>query len=273
MKSLKNREELKNYISHKKPAFITHLILNLLVLAGLIRAVWLGNYGNAFLCVLVLALFLIPHFLRARFHISLPNTLEIIILLFVFCAEILGELQCYYLQYPHWDTMLHTTWGFLCAAIGFSLIDILNQDKNVKFNLSPFFVAVMAFCFSMTVGVFWEFFEFSMDWFFHMDMQKDTVITQFYSTLLDPTQSNVPYAVEEICDTLVNGTSLGVKGYLDIGIVDTMQDLFVNFIGALVFSVFGYFYIKHRGKGMLAGAFIPVLDNEGENSDKNVSST
>ncbi|MBR4868640.1 MAG: hypothetical protein IKU10_05740, partial [Clostridia bacterium] len=97
--------------------------------------------------------------------------------------------------------------------------------------------------------------------------------TQFYSTLLDPTQSNVPYAVEEICDTLVNGTSLGVKGYLDIGIVDTMQDLFVNFIGALVFSVFGYFYIKHRGKGMLAGAFIPVLDNEGEHSDKNVSST
>ncbi len=262
MKSLKNKQELRSYIYHRKPVLVTHIILNLLVLTSLLRAIWLGNYENAFLCVAVLVLFLVPHFLRAQFRIRLPNTLEIIMLLFVFCAEILGELQCYYLQYPYWDTMLHTAWGFLCAAIGFSLIDILNQDSNIKFNLSPFFVVVTAFCFSMTVGVFWEFFEFAMDRYLHLDMQKDTVIRNIYSTLLDPTQSNYPYRIENIEHTFVGGVNLPVKGYLDIGLLDTMEDLFVNFVGAFVFSLFGYFYIKRRGRGTIARAFIPVLVDE-----------
>ena len=44
---------------------------------------------------------------------------------------------------------------------------------------------------------------------------------------------------------------------LDIGLLDTMKDLFVNFIGAVVFSVIGYFYVKGRGKGTFASRFIP----------------
>ena len=64
----------------------------------------------------------------------------------------------------------------------------------------------------------------------------------------------------------VNGTDLGFDGYLDIGLYDTMEDLFVNFIGAVTFSVIGYFYIKHRGKGKLAQAFIPTLSEDEEAS-------
>lgn len=267
MKSVKNRQELREYVANRRWVVLVHVVLNILVTVALVRAVWLGNFDNAFLCVLVLFLFLIPHFLRQNFRIELPHTLEIIILLFIFCAEVLGEMQCYYLQYTHWDTMLHTTWGFLCAAVGFSLIDILNRDAKIKFNLSPFFVAVVAFCFSMTVGVCWEFFEYGMDMIFHTDMQKDTVITQIYSTYLDPAQSNTAYALRGITDTAVNGSSLGIDGYLDIGLMDTMEDLFVNFIGAFVFSIIGFFYIKRRGKSKIAKAFIPVLEEEKTNEE------
>ena len=89
--------------------------------------------------------------------------------------------------------MLHTTNGFLCAAVGFSLIDILNRNAKIKFTLSPVYVALAAFCFSMTIGVLWEFFEFSMDRLFHMDMQKDTIVHTISSVMLDPTNSNIPH--------------------------------------------------------------------------------
>ncbi len=253
---------MKKELAGRRSVIAVYSVLSLLVLAAMIRSIMLANYGNAFLCLLVLALFMIPQFIRKSLRLQLPDTLEIIILLFIFCAEILGELQCYYLQYAHWDALLHTVWGFLCAAIGFGLIDVLNQSSRIKFQLSPFFVAAVAFCFSMTVGVFWEFFEYGVDYLFHTDMQKDTVVTYFYSTLLDPSKSNTPIAVQEIQQTLVNGELLVDGGYLDIGLLDTMADLLVNFIGALVFSIIGYFYIKSRGKGVIANALIPVMEEE-----------
>lgn len=237
-----------------------YLVLRIIVIAALVFDILRGSYENAFTCVLVLVLFMMPAIIERKLDIDLPNTLEFIILLFIFAAEILGELGSYYITYPYWDTVLHTVSGFLTAAVGFSMIDILNRDSKVKFTLSPVYCAVAAFCFSMTVGVLWEFFEFAMDWLLHTDMQKDTVITAFASTYLDPTMHNVAILVSNIQDTAVNGQSLGVPGYLDIGLYDTMEDLFVNFLGAAVFSVIGFFYIKHRGKGRIASQFIPTLN-------------
>ena len=205
---------------------------------------------------------MIPLFLERSLAIKLPNTLEIIILLFIFAAEILGELQCYFIQYPHWDTMLHTTSGFLCAAVGFSLIDILNRDSKIKFSLSPVYVAVVAFCFSMTIGVLWEFFEFGADRVLGLDMQKDTVVQSITSVSLDETNQNKPVSITDIHSVQVNGQDLGFDGYLDIGLYDTMEDLFVNFIGAVCFSVIGFFYLKQRGKGRFARQFIPIIKEE-----------
>lgn len=241
-----------------KAVLVLYLALRIIVGGLLVYHIIRRNYESAFTCLLALVLFLLPAMMERRLHIDLPNTLEIIILLFIFAAEILGELQSYYLTYPYWDTMLHTTCGFLTAAIGFSMIDILNRNSRIKFNLSPIYCAVAAFCFSMTVGVLWEFWEFSMDRLLHMDMQKDTVITAFYSTALDPTMQNIAVPVTGIQDVVVNGQSLGLGGYLDIGLY-TMEDLFVNFVGAVVFSVIGYFYVKRRGKGKVARQFIPTL--------------
>lgn len=261
-KPLHARGELRSAIRRQPVVFAVYLVLRLIVLASLVSAILRQEYESAFVCVLVLFLFMLPFFIQKNFGIRLPSTLEIIILLFIFAAEILGELQSYFIQYPYWDTMLHTTNGFLCAAVGFSLIDILNRDVKIKFTLSPVYVALAAFCFSMTIGVLWEFFEFGMDRLFHMDMQKDTIVHTISSVMLDPTNSNIPITIDGITSVAVNGRDLGFTGYLDIGLYDTMEDLFVNFIGAVVFSTIGYFYIKHRGKGKLAKAFIPTITEE-----------
>lgn len=255
---------LKATIRQQPAVFAVYVVLRLIVVAELVLSILRGEYESAFICLLVLILFILPFFIQQNFGIQLPTTLEIIILLFIFAAEILGELEGYFITYPNWDTMLHTTTGFLSAATGFALIDILNRNSRIKFHLSPVYVALAAFCFSMTVGVLWEFFEFGMDRLFHLDMQKDTVVQSITSVMLDPTNSNTPITIDGIHSVAVNGNDLGFDGYLDIGLYDTMEDLFVNFIGAVTFSVIGYFYIKHRGKGKLARAFIPTLSEQEE---------
>ncbi len=242
-----------------KSSFLVYVTLRLLVILMMILQIFNRNYENVFLCVLTLVLLLIPSLIQINLKIELPTALEITILVFVFAAEILGEIQSYYIKFPFWDTVLHTINGFLMAAIGFALVDILNRSKKFSIQLSPVFLAIVAFCFSMTIGVIWEFFEYGMDQFFGLDMQKDTVIQGFSSVLLDPTKSNIPVPVQDITEVLVNGRDLGLGGYLDIGLIDTMNDLFVNFVGAVLFSIIGYFYVKSRGKGKFARRFIPRL--------------
>ena len=193
--------------------------------------------------------------------------MEIIILLFIFAAEILGELASFYVRVPNWDTMLHTVNGFLCAAIGFALVDMLNRNERFSFELSPVYLALVAFCFSMTVGVLWEFFEFAADRFVGLDMQKDTVVKAIGSVSLDPSMSNKVIHIKDIADVVIvhsdgSTQALGLGGYLDIGLYDTMKDLFVNFIGAVVFSFIGFFYVKQQGKGKLASSFIPQVHME-----------
>lgn len=252
-------------LREKKGAVVTvYIVLRVAVILMLIAQFLKGNFENVFLCVLTLILFLIPTFIERKIHVDLPDTLEIIIMLFIFAAEILGEIQAYYITFPYWDTMLHTINGFLCAAIGFALVDILNRSERFSIQLSPLFLAITAFCFSMTIGVLWEFFECTMDQFFFLDMQKDTVVNTISSVMLDPAGRNHPTAIRNITDVIVvtaDGAqhALGLGGYLDIGILDTMKDLFVNFIGAVVFSVIGYFYVKSRGQGRFARRFIPQV--------------
>lgn len=248
-----------------------YIVLRLLVILMMVAQFFNGNFENVFLCILTLILFLLPTIFEKSLQIDLPNALEIIILLFIFAAEILGEIRAFYTTFAYWDTMLHTINGFLCAAIGFSLVDMCNRHKRVSLSLSPVYMAIVAFCFSMTIGVLWEFFECTMDQFFLLDMQKDTVVNVISSVNLDPTGGNTPIAIKGITDVIVvcgeEQIPLGVGGYLDIGILDTMKDLWVNFIGAVVFSIVGYFYVKSRGKGWFARNFIPQVLPEDETSN------
>ncbi len=262
------QRHIQNQIRERKVVFAVYVILRIIVIASLVLAIIRGEYESAFVCVLALILFLLPHFVERTFRIDIPNTLEIIILLFIFAAEILGELQNYYIQFPYWDVMLHTVNGFLCAAVGFSLVDILCRNEQDKFRLSPLYMAIVAFCFSMTVGVLWEFFEYGMDCIFHTDMQKDTVIHALHSVTLDPTATNTVVSLDGVQSVTVNGVDLGHGGYIDIGLIDTMNDLLVNFVGAVVFSVIGFFYIKYRGRGKagrFARHFIPTITEESSN--------
>lgn len=261
------KDKLIRYLNNKKTVVAVYLILRIFVIGTLVLQILEGDYESAAICVLTLILFTMPSFVERRLHIDLPDALEIVILLFIFAAEILGEIREFYVLVPHWDTVLHTINGFLFAAIGFCMVNLLNTNKNISMNLSPFYVAVAAFCFSMTIGVLWEFFEWAMDSWFNMDMQKDTVRNAIHSVSLHPEGKNQVVSLEGIKDVIVvyeNGSQqmLNLGGYLDTGLLDTMKDMFVNLIGAVAFSVIGYFYIKTKGKGKVAQMFIPTVIEE-----------
>ena len=251
-------KKIRDYISYLRirikrdpVAFRIYSVLRILVILVAIRQLLTKNFEGFAICILSLLLFLIPSLLEDHFKIEIPTVFEAIIYLFIFAAEILGEVDAFYTAIPGWDTMLHTINGFMAAAVGFSLVDLLNRHSK-RVDLSPFYLALAAFCFSMTIGVLWEFIECFADLFLGQDMQKDFIVQNFQSVSLDPTHSQKIIAVKNITDTVIHtadGKTYTIEGgYLDIGILDTMKDLFVNFIGAVVFSTLGYFYVKRREK-------------------------
>ena len=258
-----------------KGSFIVYLILRLLVVIIMIRSIVIGNYEGAITCLLVLALFFIPTILEDALKIKVPALFEGIIYCFIFAAEILGELGHFYTHIPIWDTMLHTLNGFLFAAVGFSTVDLLNRTSK-HINLSPLYLTMVAFCFSMTIGVLWEFFECGADIFLGQDMQKDFVVDHFQSVTLDPNHNQEVIHVDDITGTVIqtaSGKTFTIEnGYLDIGILDTMKDLLVNFIGAIVFCSFGFAFLKYGEKRKVAskvvrGLSLEVEEKEDEETD------
>ena len=266
---MKKKEEKRKDPKRKekrqlKINIIVYLVLRFFVIVCMVEQALKGNWHSVALCFLTLVLFTLPTVASRTFKVKLPATLEIIVYLFIFAAEILGEIQNFYGIFKHWDTMLHTLNGFLSAAIGFSLIDILNRTERFHITLSPAFVALVAFCFSMTIGVLWEFCEFTADRYFNLDMQKDRIVTEIASVQLNKENKNDPVIIDNIDKTEIysdnNQKMTTIEGgYLDIGIIDTMKDLIVNFIGAIVFSILGFLYIKDRDEYKFIERFLPSL--------------
>lgn len=252
------------YKETKRSSLAIYLILRFLVVICMILQIIRGDLNNALLCLLSLVLLFAPLFIQNKYEITLPDSLEICIYLFIFSAEILGEINNFYGIIPHWDTCLHTINGFLATAVGFSLVDLLNKNSK-DINLSPFYLCLVAFCFSMTIGILWEFFEYGGDKLVKFDMQKDTLITNVSSVYLNPDNENKPVVVDNIGKTEIfdkDGKLLYVidGGYLDIGLNDTMKDLFVNFIGALVFSFFAYIGLKNNKRSSVVKNFVPIKE-------------
>lgn len=237
---------------------ITFFLTRFIFIASFVISSLNGDYLTAFQCLTALAVFGLRDLIYKRFNIEFPRGFEIAIIIFVFASVFFGEMNDYYAKVPFWDKALHTTSGFLIAAIGFSLIDLLNKNKRTLVHLSPFFEAMFAFCFSMTILVLWEFFEFGVDYFFLEDMQADYFVTQFSSKIAYGTLKGTHITdITKVVIEYGGGQELVLDKYIDIGNKDTMLDLIVGACGALVFSVIGYFALKRSSKARrVVGTFV-----------------
>ncbi len=164
-------------------------------------------------CILGLFVIHIPSLLEKKLKFEVPTLLYVLYMLFLYCAIFLGEVRSFYYLIPNWDTFLHAFSSVMTGLLGYMFVTILNRDERIIFKLSPFFIALFAFCFSVTVGSLWEIYEYTFDGLLGLDMQKHT---------------------------LAGGNVLVGHAALS----DTMKDIIVDACGALVASAIGYFSIR-----------------------------
>jgi len=183
------------------------LVLQLILVIGVAAAIWEKQWLAAVITSGIILLTLVPLLLSKRFRVYIPPEFVLLAITFIFASVFLGEVHGYYVRFWWWDLVLHASSGFLLGIIGFILVYILNEIEDINVHMTPGFVAFFAFLFAVGIGALWEIFEFSMDNFFGMNMQKEMHG--------DPS-----------------------------GLTDTMWDLIVDTLGALIISVLGYGYLK-----------------------------
>lgn len=179
-------------------------------------------------CLLGVFVMMLPSFFERRLKIVVPNSMVIMYFVFLYCAIYLGEIHNFYYVIPHWDTVLHAFSGGMLGALGFIFVDILNKDKTVRVSLTPFFISVFAFSFALAVGALWEIYEFSFDSLLGLNLQKHS---------------------NEMGVALVGRQALS----------DTMEDIIVDAVSALVVVTVGYF--TEKGKCQRSCALNDTAEN------------
>lgn len=177
-------------------------------------------------CIVGLFAINLPSIIARKFRFELPVLLYTFFMVFLYCAIFLGEVQSFYYIIPHWDVILHAFSSIMTGFFGLMVVTVLNRDEHLVIHLSPFFVSLFAFCFAVTIGGLWEIYEFSFDGILGLNMQKFL---------------------------LSDGTVLTGRAAL----TDTMKDIIVDTLGALLSSVIGYFSIRHNKMW-----FVPTLTGE-----------
>lgn len=164
-------------------------------------------------CLLGLVVLSVPSIASRKLKFNIPNFIYIMYYIFLYCAIFLGEVLDFYYVIPHWDVILHFFSGAMLGALGFILVSQLNDSEMIRVSLSPFFVALFAFCFALSCGAVWEIYEFVFDGLLGLNMQKFITATG---------------------EVLVGHNALH----------DTMTDIIVDALAALLISLIGYSRLK-----------------------------
>jgi uncharacterized membrane protein YjdF len=185
--------------------------LQVLMLVELLLLIRSGEWMHVFLVGAIMTAILLPLIARKRLPFEIPSEIQIVAILFIFATLFLGEVRNYYERFWWWDLALHSTAGLTLGLLGFLVVYIMNENDLVDLRMRPSFVALFAFFFAVAIGTFWEVFEFVMDRTFGTVMQKPGP-----------------------------GDPAGLR--------DTMSDLIVDTLGALIVSFAGWRYLKRARK-------------------------
>ena len=227
----------------------TLICFYILVIEVLAFGVYYDNYNIVYISLITIVIYTILEILEILGKIRMSWWFKFLVFLFVFGAEILGEVFNFYSLIPTWDNVLHFIFGFLSSCFGFSMIKNFKNLYN-SFKSLPIVYLIIVICFSVTLGVVWEFFEYRMDRTFKFDMQKDTLIDNISSISFNSDGNNA-LCLDDILYTEIvfDGGTLRIdNGYLDIGLVDTISDMKINMIGSFTFGIFGVLYIVFPSK-------------------------
>jgi len=182
-----------------------------------------SGISNIFLSLLALLLFSLPWLIEIRFNVDIPNYIEVLVLIFVFAAIVIGNIHGLVESMPGYDKLMHIISGITIAIIAFEIVHIANQSEKTSSALSPITVSIFAFTFAMTLLVIWEFYEFFIDTIAY-NIDSDT-LRNMQRYQWDNTRVLFPQ---------------------DNGLVDTMLDLLVGGAGAAIVSLTGWWILRNQ---------------------------
>lgn len=200
--------------------------------------------GDVLLCLFIGGLLTAPWIFERWWKVYLPQRLKCLFMMLILGGPILGKIYRLYYKISFWDKMLHMTSGFLFATIGGVLPSVIEKGKQHSFGLQ----LACAVMFTLSVAVVWEFYEYSMDRFFGMDMQQDTIVKDINSYLLgsmNGAEKGVISSISGINSVVINGVPMEINGYLDIGLNDTMGDMLICSLGGIIYCTFAV--LEHEG--------------------------
>jgi hypothetical protein len=210
-------------------------LTSILCLAGLLSMIYVSlttkELFSYFYCLATVPFVALPPVLSVLFRRRM-NLLFYILFTFYTIGPLLGAVYNFYYFISWWDVLLHMLAGVVFAVVGAQIADVLNKNNKTSYVLSALFGVLL----SIAIAVLWEFFEYGSDVFLQSDMQADTVIHAIY-TKINRTDG-IADVYENITETLVNQKSLGINGYLDIGLIDTMHDMIIETVGAVAFLLY-----------------------------------
>ncbi len=161
------------------------LVLQAILVLGVALSLWQRQWLSALTTLAVVVVTLMPVVLSRRVRVIIPPEFEALAIAFVFASLFLGEVQGYYARFWWWDAVLHTASGFLLGVLGFLLVYVMNETEDVALNMNVGFVALFAFVFAVGLGALWEIFEFAMDSWFGLNMQKSGLRDTMWDLIVD----------------------------------------------------------------------------------------
>jgi len=176
------------------------LVIQTWLAVGLVLFIVRRDRENVFLTLTVIGLIVVPAFLLKKWRIHVPAEFQLIAAGFVFLSLFLGSARDFYYRFWWWDIVLHIGSGFLFGIVGWIMLFLLIQSDRLPRAIGPWLVFVFTVSFAVTVGVLWEIFEFAVD------------------------------SIWPAVNMMSNET----------GVADTMQDLIVDFIGAVIVGLVGW---------------------------------
>lgn len=126
-----------------------------------------GAFGYS---VLTLLLMFLPRLIKSRAKLNLPIEFDMVLVAFMYAAVFLGKVGSAYERYWWWDSVLHTSSGFILGYVGFLLLYLKVQQKKIQ--ASRKLIGLIIFSIALASGALWEIFEFGLDTIFHGDLQR-----------------------------------------------------------------------------------------------------
>ncbi len=207
-------------------------MLEAFALLSLVLFIFYGNHSKIALSAVTLLLLYCPQLVERLFGITLSTAVHIFALFYAI-GPLLGHTYNFYYMIPWWDNLLHFMGGVVFALLGYYLPDLTDRQNNRHSTLLKYLSAI---CLSLAAAVVWEFFEYGMDQLFHTDMQNDTIVNNITSYYFG-SEPGVAGTISDIQSVIINGVDIGLDGYLDIGLHDTMIDMLVCALGMVLFCL------------------------------------